>query len=81
MDAGQLLFVACIFLFSGCQKQIPQKGMWAGTMTIGEEKQLPFQMYLDVNSTASTGYFLNGAEQTSIPEIRFPSYFLNIMRP
>ena len=71
MDAGQLFFVACFFLFSGCQKQIPQKGMWSGTMTIGEEKQLPFQMYLDVNSTASTGYFLNGAEQTSIPEIRF----------
>ena len=58
-------------MFPGCQKQIPQKGMWAGTMTIVENKQLPFRMYLDLNSAPYASCFLNGAEQTSIPEIRF----------
>lgn len=45
--------------------------MWTGSITIGENKQIPFQLFLDLNSTAPAGYFLNGAEQTLIPEIRF----------
>jgi len=45
--------------------------MWAGTMTVGGNKQLPFQMFLDLNPAACAGYFLNGAEHTSIPEIQF----------
>ena len=45
--------------------------MWTGTITVGENKQIPFQLFLDLNSAAPAGYFLNGTEQTSIPEIRF----------
>ena len=45
--------------------------MWTGNITIGENKQIPFQLFLDLNSAAPAGYFLNGSEQTSIPEIRF----------
>jgi thiol-disulfide isomerase/thioredoxin len=71
MNAQQILFIACVFIFFGCQEQIPQKGMWAGTVTIGENKQLPFHLFLDLNPAAPAGYFLNGTEQTSIPEIRF----------
>jgi thiol-disulfide isomerase/thioredoxin len=71
MNVRPFLFIACCFLIAGCQKQMPQKGMWAGTMTIGENKQLPFQMFLDLNPAACTGSFFNGAEQTSIPEIQF----------
>jgi thiol-disulfide isomerase/thioredoxin len=70
MKTKRFLFIACVFICSGCQEHIPQKGMWAGTITIGENKQLPFQIFLDVNSAAPAGYFLNGTEQTSIPEIR-----------
>lgn len=37
---------------------------------MGENKKLPFQIFLDLNSAAPAGYFLNGPEQTSIPELR-----------
>jgi thiol-disulfide isomerase/thioredoxin len=71
MNTQRLLFITCVFISLGCQKPIPQKGMWTGALTIGESKQLPFQLFLDLNSAAPSGYFLNGREQTSIPEIRF----------
>ena len=71
MNTKRFLFIACVFTLLGCQKNIPQKGMWAGNITIGENKQIPFQLFLDLNSTSPAGYFLNGSEQTSIPEIRF----------
>jgi thiol-disulfide isomerase/thioredoxin len=71
MNAKRFLFIACVFIFIGCQKHIPQKGMWAGNITVGENKQIPFQLFLDLNSATPAGYFLNGSEQTSIPEIRF----------
>ncbi|MGD1045193.1 MAG: TlpA disulfide reductase family protein [Bacteroidota bacterium] len=70
MNAKRFLIVASVFILLGCQEHIPQKGMWAGTITIGENKQIPFQLFLDLNSAAPAGYFLNGTEQTSIPEIR-----------
>ena len=69
MNIKRFLFFACVFFFWGCQEHIPQKGMWAGTLTIGENKQLPFQIFLDLNTVAPAGYFLNGTEQTPIPEI------------
>ena len=53
--------------------------MWTGTITIGENKQLPFLIFLDINSAAPTGYFLNGAEQTSIPEIRLHGDSLSLI--
>ena len=45
--------------------------MWTGAITVGENKQIPFQLFLDLNSAAPAGYFLNGTEQTWIPEILF----------
>ena len=45
--------------------------MWVGSIKIAENKQIPFQFFLDLKSVPPTGYFLNGAEKTSIPEIRF----------
>lgn len=33
------------------------------------QKQLPFVVFLDLTEPASSGYFLNGSEQTPIPEI------------
>ena len=71
MSAKRFLYIACVFISFGCQKHIPQKGMWAGAIKIGENKQVPFQLFLDLNSAAPAGYFLNGTEQTSIPEIQF----------
>ena len=79
MNTKQFLFIACACLCIGCQKPIPQKGMWTGTITIGENKQLPFLIFLDINSAAPTGYFLNGAEQTSIPEIRLHGDSLSLI--
>jgi thiol-disulfide isomerase/thioredoxin len=71
MNAKRFLFIACVFTLLGCQKNIPQKGMWTGAITVGENKQIPFQLFLDLNSAAPAGYFLNGIEQTWIPEILF----------
>lgn len=59
-----------IFILVGCQQQPPpQKGLWRGTLTLAEQKPLPFLMYLDLTPPAPAGYFLNGTEQTPIPEI------------
>jgi thiol-disulfide isomerase/thioredoxin len=60
-----------MFILLGCQNHIPQKGMWTGVMKIGENKQIPFQVFLDLNSAVPSGYFMNGTELTTIPEIRF----------
>ena len=45
--------------------------MWAGCVKTGENKQIPFHYFLNLKSTPPAGYFLNGAEQTPIPAIRF----------
>lgn len=71
MNAKQFIAITCVFILLGCQKHIQQKGMWTGAITIQENKQIPFRLFLDLNFTAPSGYFLNGTEQTSIPEIRF----------
>ncbi len=57
-------------LFVSCQKQPPpQKTLWKGTITLAGQKELPFELYLDLTPPAPSGYFLNGSEQTPIPEI------------
>ncbi|MEK6756290.1 MAG: TlpA disulfide reductase family protein [Bacteroidota bacterium] len=53
----------------GCTRSLPQEGLWTGTLALPEERQLPFQMYLDLKGAAPTGYFINGPEHTPIPEI------------
>ena len=58
-----------VFLTSCQQQPPPQKGLWKGTVTLVEQKQLPILFYLDLTPPAPSGYFLNGTEQTPIPEI------------
>ncbi len=59
-----------LFILNGCQQQPPpQKGLWKGSITLAEQKQLPILVYLDLTPPAPSGYFLNGTEQTPIPEI------------
>lgn len=67
-----LLFYSIVFaiFLSGCQKTPPpQAGIWNGTITLADQKQLPFQIYLDLSEAAPSGYFINGGEQTRIPEL------------
>ena len=71
MNTLRLLFIVCVFIFLGCKEHIPQKGKWTGAIIIGENKSIPFQLFLDLNSATPAGYFINGREQTSIPEILF----------
>ena len=54
---------------SGCQKPLPQEGLWTGSLELPEGRQLAFQMYLDLKGAAPSGYFINGTERTPIPEI------------
>jgi thiol-disulfide isomerase/thioredoxin len=70
MTPQRALIFAIIISTLGCQKQIPQQGMWKGTISIAEDKPLPFQMFLNFQTVTPTGFFLNGTEQTPIPEIQ-----------
>jgi len=68
--ASAAVFIVASVILIGCQQQPPpQKGLWKGTITLVEQKQLPFLVYLDLTPPAPSGYFLNGTEQTPIPEI------------
>jgi len=69
MNTKRFLFSACAFILLGCQEHVPQSGMWTGALDVGENKHIPFRLFLDLNSATPAGYFLNGPEQTSIPEI------------
>ena len=65
-----LVFLGFSVLLTSCQQQPPpQKGLWKGTVALVDQKQLPFLFYLDLTPPAPSGYFLNGTEQTPIPEI------------
>jgi thiol-disulfide isomerase/thioredoxin len=59
-----------LLLVVGCQQQPPpQKMLWRGDLALPGEKQLPFYFYLDLTPPAPSGYFVNGSEQTPIPEV------------
>ena len=62
--------IILLFVFGSCQKTPPpQEGIWNGTIALADQKQLPFQVYLNLNPAAASGYFINGSEQTAIPEL------------
>jgi len=68
--APAALLLVSSLMFTSCQPQPPpQKGFWKGTVSLVDQKQLPFLVYLDLTPPAPSGYFLNGSEQTPIPEI------------
>lgn len=69
VHAPAAVLVVSILILSGCQQQPPLKTAWKGTVTLAENKQLPIRMVLDLTPPAPSGYFLNGSEQTPIPEI------------
>ncbi len=70
LPSSVLVFLCATVLLCSCQHQPPpQKGLWKGTITLAEQKQLSFLVYLDLTPPAPSGYFLNGTEQTPIPEI------------
>jgi thiol-disulfide isomerase/thioredoxin len=58
-------------LFASCQRtqRMPEKSFWTGTLELAPGVDLPFQMNLDFSGLKPSGYFLNGEEKTSIPEI------------
>jgi hypothetical protein len=70
MTFKKLAVFIFILIFFGCQKPLPEKGIWVGTLTMSENKPLPFRMFVDPNSAQPKGYFINGDEQVQIPEIR-----------
>jgi thiol-disulfide isomerase/thioredoxin len=72
MKTSSTIIAAVLFLalgVFGCQKPLPQEGLWTGSLELPEGRQLPFQMYLDLKGAAPSGYFVNGTERTPIPEI------------
>jgi thiol-disulfide isomerase/thioredoxin len=73
MKFAHLLLVLFIVLsLSGCQQTPPpQQALWKGILELPGQKQLPFVVYLDLKQPAPSGYFLNGSEQTPIPEIYY----------
>jgi thiol-disulfide isomerase/thioredoxin len=71
MKLAYACFVLCIVLtLAACQQAPPpQQAMWKGTLELPGQKQLPFLVFLDLKQPAPSGYFLNGSEQTPIPEV------------
>lgn len=69
----QLSFaIALLLIFTSCQKQPPPvKSSWHGSVALIDGQRLSFVMVLDLTAPAPSGYFLNGTEETPIPEIYF----------
>ncbi|RPI04426.1 MAG: TlpA family protein disulfide reductase [Ignavibacteriae bacterium] len=70
MNIFRFLFLLSVLSIPGCRRQMPVSGNWTGTMTTGENKQIPFQFFLEPGSPGPAGYFINGPERTPIPEIQ-----------
>lgn len=64
-----VVFVIVVGLFGCAKPSVPPEGLWQGTVTLREEKQVSFQMKLTLQGETSSGYFLVGDEQTPIPEV------------
>jgi thiol-disulfide isomerase/thioredoxin len=75
MKPAHAFFVLCTVLvltLAACQQAPPpEQAMWNGTLELPGQKQLPFLVFLDLKQPAPSGYFLNGSEQTPIPEIYY----------
>jgi len=63
------LLLLPLFIFYACQKPIPEKTTWAGTITLAENRKLPLKLELDLTSSPSSGFFVVGDDRTAIPEI------------
>lgn len=62
-------FLALTLSAIGCQQPLPQEGLWHGSITLRDNKELPVQMFLSLQSSPPSGYFLVGSERTPIPEL------------
>lgn len=65
-----LLFILPLILVA-CQRPMPERSIWQGTMTLADHKQLPLRMHLDLSTSPASGSFIVGNELTPIPEIRY----------
>lgn len=64
--SGTLLLLYVVF-----HQQISAQEIWQGSLTAACGRQIPFRLVLDFRTQPPQGYFLNGSEQTKIPEIYF----------
>ena len=64
--SGTLLLLFVVF-----HQQIFAQEIWQGSLTAACGRQIPFRLVLDFRTQPPQGYFLNGSEQTKIPEIYF----------
>src|ERR1700688_4098666 len=70
MDKRHILVVLLLLAVTNCQRHpMPERGGWNGTIELPGGKALPFRMELDLSGAKPAGYFINGDEKTSIPEI------------
>ena len=63
------LILVLLLLLSACQRGMPERTVWNGTLELDEGKLLPFRFSLDLRPAGPTGFFVVGEEQTPIPEI------------
>src|SRR6266446_4538532 len=63
------LILLLLVLLCGCQRGMPERTVWNGTLELDEGKLLPFRFSLDLRPAGPTGFFVVGEEQTPIPEI------------
>ncbi|HLA69453.1 MAG TPA: TlpA disulfide reductase family protein [Bacteroidota bacterium] len=63
------LFCFPLLLLLACQKPIPERATWSGTIILAENQKLPLRLEIDFASSPPSGSFLVGEERTAIPEI------------
>ena len=53
-----------------CQKPVPERALWNGQLDRSDNKEIPFRVFLDLESATPSGYFLVGTEKTPVPEVQ-----------
>ncbi|MFZ1977172.1 MAG: TlpA disulfide reductase family protein [Bacteroidota bacterium] len=79
MNVLRSSFYSVLFLLFLFQQQIGAQHIWRGSLTTAGGQQIPFRLFLDISAHPPQGYFLNGSEQTKIPEIYFHNDSLELI--
>ena len=71
MNALRSSFYSVLILLLLFQQRMSAQSAWRGSLMTAGGQQIPFRLSLDLSAHPPQGYFLNGSEQTKIPEIYF----------
>jgi thiol-disulfide isomerase/thioredoxin len=62
--------IAVTSILFGCSEPLPPKAVWTGSMSLTDNRKLPFRFEMDLTGASPSVVFLNGDERTTISEVR-----------